>query len=404
MSETGLTLEDLHAAYRHWAGEPMLVSDFRHTPAPPTGVPAALDVLCFQASAEDKLASEDEYTILATVGISTHATDASTGRLELVWEISRRLSMREARAAAEALAEVAVLPFYRQVRFVPGVVVRGVQLPLFERMTCLLITNWGVYGDEQLPGLEPPVKLLWVKALFESEADIAEQIGEFETNRQLHEQGIDWDDPARAMADLRLVDKTDDEETAMTTQDETPPQDMQQIWRDIENWYQQHAPELYKRLKPGATDDEIAAAETQLGRTLPDDYKASLRVHNGNVSLHDYTYLDIAQAVGNWSRMKNLADKGTFADREADDDAGGAIQKAWWHDGYIPFAEDGGGNMICIDLAPGAQGQAGQIVQMEMGAGPFLGEHNSFGAWLKDYRDRLLAGKYKVEDGFLVEI
>ena len=178
---------------------------------------------------------------------------------------------------------------------------------------------------------------------------------------------------------------------------------MQQLWQDIEKWYQANTPALLESLKPPAGDSEIAECEAALGRALPDDYKASLKVHDGEVAVHDYTYVGTARVVELWSRMKEANAEGFFDGLESDTDAGGRVQKAAWHEGYIPFAEDSGGNLICIDLDPGAKGKAGQIVKMELRAGPYYTEQDSFEQWLTDYRDGLAGGKYRVRSGFIVE-
>src|SRR5690606_9869598 len=43
--------------------------------------------------------------------------------------------------------------------------------------------------------------------------------------------------------------------------------------------------------RPGVSDDEIAAAEEAIGRPLPDDYKAFLRLHDGQEEAHGVSIL-----------------------------------------------------------------------------------------------------------------
>jgi cell wall assembly regulator SMI1 len=39
------------------------------------------------------------------------------------------------------------------------------------------------------------------------------------------------------------------------------------------------------------------------------------------------------------------------------------VRAKWFHDKWLPIAEDGGGNFVCIDLDPAPGGTAGQIVE-----------------------------------------
>ncbi len=182
------------------------------------------------------------------------------------------------------------------------------------------------------------------------------------------------------------------------------PARVRALWNEIAQWYAENAPRLARSLREGATAAQLAAFEQQTGLTLPDDYKASLETHNGEVSLHDYTYLSLDSVFNSWSNMTKLAEAGTFAHAEVYEQGEGVIQNTWRHRGWIPFAEDGGGNMFCIDTTPAARGVAGQVLRMEIGSGPGITEYPSFLAWLENYGDDLVAGKYQVDDdGLLYE-
>lgn len=176
------------------------------------------------------------------------------------------------------------------------------------------------------------------------------------------------------------------------------------IWEKIEEWLKKNSPTLFERLKPGATNQELQEFEKKTGLTLPDDYKASLKRHNGEVSLTDYTYSPLHSVLSNWEMMSELDAKGKFNALEIEGTGAGKIQPVWWHKGWIPFAEDSGGNMLCIDTAPGKRGKSGQILYMELQTGPQVSKYKSFSEWLDRYKKDLRQGKYEVgEDGFLNE-
>jgi hypothetical protein len=200
-----IQVEDLHRAYRNWAGEPFSISTFRRENLPPTRL-AALDLLCYRSTDEDRLRPENEFTFFATAGLSLQEAHRPLERFELIWRIAGRRSCDEIQALAEALATLAALPMYGPVVFAPGAIIRNVSLPVFDRMDSLLVTHWGVHTPEYLPGLRPPVLLLGIKALFGSEAMIVEHIDHREACRRFILEGVDCDDPARSCASLRGED------------------------------------------------------------------------------------------------------------------------------------------------------------------------------------------------------
>jgi cell wall assembly regulator SMI1 len=180
--------------------------------------------------------------------------------------------------------------------------------------------------------------------------------------------------------------------------------ELQMIWSDIEEWLREHAPARAQELRPGADAETVAALEVTLRNPLPPDYAASLRIHDGKTGLTDYTYMSIEQVIDTWARLNELSRSGAFANRTIDDPSAGIIQPRWWTPSWIPFAEDGGGNLLCLDLEPGPHGTYGQVLRFERTMGPGPAGWASFQDWLASYRDRLKQGVYFVdEDGFIRE-
>jgi cell wall assembly regulator SMI1 len=48
-------------------------------------------------------------------------------------------------------------------------------------------------------------------------------------------------------------------------------------------WLNIHAPEVLDNFLPGVDDDDLQEIEAELGYQLPEDVRASLRLHNGTV-------------------------------------------------------------------------------------------------------------------------
>src|SRR5262249_22577796 len=129
----------------------------------------------------------------------------------------------------------------------------------------------------------------------------------------------------------------------------------------------QTRPDVLESLAPGATDEQIRAAEEAMGVTLPDDVRANYRIHNGqqdvlvNVTywpglrcvpafLHGEDWASLDRMVEQWRMMKGLLDGGTF-DRIKGRPTG-PIRSDWWHPMWLPLTEDTTGYVKCLDLAP----------------------------------------------------
>ena len=72
-----------------------------------------------------------------------------------------------------------------------------------------------------------------------------------------------------------------------------------------------------------------------------------------------------------------------------------------WHEAWVPFLEDGGGNSLCVDLK-GVDGPAGQIIEFwhEESDRPF--RYGSIDEWLEHFLGKLEAGEWEVDkDGSL---
>lgn len=405
MTETTISLLELHASYVIWVDPPVDVLELRHN-ATEAALPTALDVLFFQPTEEDELPEEEYFNFIATAGMSTYLMPGSQDPVELFLQVRGRHNFADLHSLGRRLAELAVLPFRENFAFVPGLVLHNVSLPLFTAMDSVLITHWAVHAPTWLPNTNPPVLLLSVIPLYESEAIIIAEIGEREAVLRFYAEEINWRDPHRSAAALRprtTVDSPLQRRSVMPVED--VPAKVRAAWQGIEQWYAANTPRLEQDLQEGATAAQVTAFEQHTYLTLPADYKASLEIHDGEVSVYGYTYLSLDSVLNSWSNMTKLAEADTFAHAEVYEQGEGIIQNTWWHRGWIPFAEDSGGNMLCIDTTPAAKGVVGQVLRMEIGSGPGITEYASFLAWLEGYRDDLDAGKYQVDDeGFLFEV
>ncbi len=140
-------------------------------------------------------------------------------------------------------------------------------------------------------------------------------------------------------------------------------------WSRIEGWLAANVPSGIEFLAPGATPDQIENAEKVLGIRFPNDVRQSYLLYNGAPQFNALQilgygeFLCLERMVEEWNVWKGISDSDEeFREYQSKPDAG--IAKVWWNRGWIPFCADGGGDSLCIDLAPIQEGNYGQIIEL----------------------------------------
>jgi cell wall assembly regulator SMI1 len=136
-------------------------------------------------------------------------------------------------------------------------------------------------------------------------------------------------------------------------------------WADVEKWLKAHAPDAFAVLDKPASDKQIKSAEAAMKVTLPAEVRASYRRHNGQGNkggavAAPWALLSLKSMLWNWRLQKQLLDGGAFAGAAAR--AIGPVRADWWNKKWIPIADNGGGDLQCIDLDPGPRGKVGQVI------------------------------------------
>lgn len=173
---------------------------------------------------------------------------------------------------------------------------------------------------------------------------------------------------------------------------------MQNSWDRFEAWLAANWPAGLACLNPPASDEDIASLERALDVKLPEDYVSCLKIHNGQRAnsgggLFDGSeFLSSDEVLAQWSVWKELLDDDDFDGAESEPAPG--IRNDWWHARWIPFTHNGGGDHLCIDLAPAATGHAGQVISMWHDSAERTLLAPDFGAWFKTYVDAVCAGDY----------
>jgi cell wall assembly regulator SMI1 len=182
---------------------------------------------------------------------------------------------------------------------------------------------------------------------------------------------------------------------------------VEQLWDRIHRLLGAVAPELLVTLTPGASDARIAATEQELGIAFPEDYRASLRIHESRFYLIDGWSLDkLATSVARWKLFQRLTADGVLTTIESPAvRVDGAVRRQTWNQQWIPIARDGGGGDIALDLDPPPSGNLGQLIMLHHDSSPIACVAPSFRSWLEQLADDLEHDRYEVmrEGGLVTE-
>jgi cell wall assembly regulator SMI1 len=163
---------------------------------------------------------------------------------------------------------------------------------------------------------------------------------------------------------------------------------MDKFWDRIDATLQRYAPELFKWMKPGATIEQIAAAETAIGLPFSPELRAAYLRHNGCYqegvgSTAPDSLTDVFVCVDDWCSLDALVEswRRHLASREqvlkdwpdAFDSidpnwTGYAVKERIWNAKGIPIGLSNTMNTLYVDLDPGFDGHVGQLI-FDMGMG-----------------------------------
>jgi len=166
--------------------------------------------------------------------------------------------------------------------------------------------------------------------------------------------------------------------------------------RRIAAWFKDHVPQVAERLRPPVNSKALAALAKALDRSIPPELVAMWQVHDG-LPIFEYAGLGAAEAKQRRAGLEKLRKKGTFANHEVFEQNEPRIQHVKWHSGWIPLAEDGCGNLYCLDLAPGPAGRMGQVIKWEMAGGPFAASSVDLANFLERYATALESSRFKYD-------
>ncbi|MVN89123.1 hypothetical protein GO986_20495 [Deinococcus sp. HMF7620] len=122
-------------------------------------------------------------------------------------------------------------------------------------------------------------------------------------------------------------------------------------------------PALAAPLRPPVDPLDVQAAEAALGQPLPVAVRQTYATHDGQDDilpgvLFGLTWLPLKRALQEHTTWMDLAQEDASLISKPD----GAIRAVNFSQGWLPFATDGGGNGLAVDLDPGPAGTPGQVI------------------------------------------
>lgn len=115
-----------------------------------------------------------------------------------------------------------------------------------------------------------------------------------------------------------------------------------------------------RMLKEYNTDDEIKEIELKLEHTFSENFKGIYKYLNDKTNIimgfSSITSDDILFISEQAKKINDEVISNLLVINE------GYIKDEYWNNGRIPFAQDGNGSYIMLDLEPGEKGRVGQII------------------------------------------
>ncbi|MBV9928154.1 MAG: SMI1/KNR4 family protein [Acidobacteria bacterium] len=182
---------------------------------------------------------------------------------------------------------------------------------------------------------------------------------------------------------------------------------MEHQWERLKAWLRAHAPHLLPCLQEGVTDQELDDFEWDIGVTLPRDFRAFYKVHNGEPELcgggliFGLQLLPLAEIREQQAAWADLVDMNEEMADSMESEPEGAIQLLYANPLWLPFTHDQGGNHLGLDFDPGPKGTPGQVIVFGRDEDRKKLVAPSFAAFLDGVIRELEGGNYVLRDGRL---
>ncbi len=108
----------------------------------------------------------------------------------------------------------------------------------------------------------------------------------------------------------------------------------------LKNIAEKIAPESLNRLRGPALAEDVDILERLVGQSLPSSLMAWLSLHDGGRGPFDWEMSTVVEIASTRKMLEGFATNGTF-------------EAGWYSSRWLPFANNGAGDHLCIDLEQG---------------------------------------------------
>ncbi len=153
---------------------------------------------------------------------------------------------------------------------------------------------------------------------------------------------------------------------------------MKAVWKRIHIWLDANAPAGYGHLRPGASVKTIRAVEDAIGLKLPNDIKASYRIHDGQdaepglIGGEGWCLLSLRGMVEQWSRWSTSVPTDAC---------------------FVPISWNEASDYVFLNLDPATEESGSLMIQRcdSVDPDPLA---PSFCSWLEGFADQLEDGEF----------
>ena len=187
-------------------------------------------------------------------------------------------------------------------------------------------------------------------------------------------------------------------------------------WETIIEWGNRNAPEMLEDLNTGASEEQIAALEAELGQPIPSEFRESLLIHNGEsdgwpckVFANYGAYLGTESILENWKQRKEIAaEVGNYEDQMPDQEqqirdgiifVEGPVRPKLFLPEWIPIMDCNSDVFWALDMNPVEGGISGQIIAVDWEGCSWMVIADSFGSFIRNYAQELEDRAYRAVDG-----
>ncbi len=131
---------------------------------------------------------------------------------------------------------------------------------------------------------------------------------------------------------------------------------MERLIVRLDRWLKEHRPAYYAELQPGLSGVRLREFERAVGLPVPDEFKALYVWKNGQAPKcfaalqFNRMFMSIEDVLGRHRLLTEMLEGGEFD------------LAMWWSPRWVPFLENHGGDLLCLDMGGAFTGVEGQII------------------------------------------